>query len=400
MSRACSICSHPQRGEIDAALVAGQSLRDLAKQFDATKSALSRHKTDHLNPSKANGEETMASQSDQQVLIADGFPRGDEDESHSDQPMTEVENESHVDSSKPEADETTNAAFTPDEDEFMPYENESVDDSPPAETENVSIDKPLTPEAKERLRTRLDEIRADIERREQAAEQAAREAEEKRQAELVKQHTAFTRSGGYPENPPIPPGVAARNELRKVHKVKPTTKHPRPFALDAEGAMACEVVVGRQEIPGSLPIVHRGAHITRGLPWVVDFNKVVFDHGRFTESGALIIPTSGLYSVDLDLVIRSNSSVNRVTWKAWISINGMLRNPPIIVGNLATALNDADGEVWYKHAQAALLLGEGDRLAVHLQHNVATNVFPAGSRLCVSLIREYSSHSRETRHAL
>lgn len=40
----CSICSHERRTEIDAALVSGTPLRDIAQQFDVSISALSRHR--------------------------------------------------------------------------------------------------------------------------------------------------------------------------------------------------------------------------------------------------------------------------------------------------------------------------------------------------------------------
>ena len=40
----CSICNHPQRVEIDKALVAGESYRSIAKRFRVTDSAVGRHK--------------------------------------------------------------------------------------------------------------------------------------------------------------------------------------------------------------------------------------------------------------------------------------------------------------------------------------------------------------------
>ncbi len=48
MPRACTVCIHPERAAIDAALVAGGSLRDIAGQFTLSKSSLERHKADHL----------------------------------------------------------------------------------------------------------------------------------------------------------------------------------------------------------------------------------------------------------------------------------------------------------------------------------------------------------------
>lgn len=48
MARQCSICTHPGREEIDSALVAGASLRDIAGRYRVSKSALERHKANHL----------------------------------------------------------------------------------------------------------------------------------------------------------------------------------------------------------------------------------------------------------------------------------------------------------------------------------------------------------------
>jgi hypothetical protein len=45
----CSICIHPKRNEIDEALLlSARSLRDIADQFQVSKSALLRHKADHI----------------------------------------------------------------------------------------------------------------------------------------------------------------------------------------------------------------------------------------------------------------------------------------------------------------------------------------------------------------
>jgi len=48
MPQSCSICIHPDRAAIDAALVRGESLRDIAGQHALSKSALARHKLEHL----------------------------------------------------------------------------------------------------------------------------------------------------------------------------------------------------------------------------------------------------------------------------------------------------------------------------------------------------------------
>lgn len=48
MPRTCSVCSHAKRPEIDRILLAGDSLRNIAKQFAVTSAALNRHRTNHL----------------------------------------------------------------------------------------------------------------------------------------------------------------------------------------------------------------------------------------------------------------------------------------------------------------------------------------------------------------
>jgi hypothetical protein len=48
MPRSCTICAHAQREAIDAALVAGQPLRDMSALFRVSEDALARHKTRHL----------------------------------------------------------------------------------------------------------------------------------------------------------------------------------------------------------------------------------------------------------------------------------------------------------------------------------------------------------------
>jgi hypothetical protein len=44
MAMQCTICSHPEQGEIDRQLLAGTSLRKIAQQFAAGATALHRHK--------------------------------------------------------------------------------------------------------------------------------------------------------------------------------------------------------------------------------------------------------------------------------------------------------------------------------------------------------------------
>ena len=53
MGRACSICDHAERDIIDAALVSGDSYRDIGTAYGVTPSALSRHLRRHVSPALA-----------------------------------------------------------------------------------------------------------------------------------------------------------------------------------------------------------------------------------------------------------------------------------------------------------------------------------------------------------
>jgi hypothetical protein len=57
MPRTCTICSHPDRAEIDRALLDTDSLRDIAGRFDVSRSALDRHKADHLPEQLSKAQE-------------------------------------------------------------------------------------------------------------------------------------------------------------------------------------------------------------------------------------------------------------------------------------------------------------------------------------------------------
>ena len=48
MPQKCSVCIHPERAEIDKALVARVSLRTIADQYGLSKTALIRHKASHM----------------------------------------------------------------------------------------------------------------------------------------------------------------------------------------------------------------------------------------------------------------------------------------------------------------------------------------------------------------
>ena len=48
MARKCSCCFHAQASEIDAALIGGASVRDVAGRFGLSRTSVARHGTDHL----------------------------------------------------------------------------------------------------------------------------------------------------------------------------------------------------------------------------------------------------------------------------------------------------------------------------------------------------------------
>lgn len=48
MPRTCTICTHESRRFLEEALIAGRSLRDIARQWRVSKDALARHKAKHL----------------------------------------------------------------------------------------------------------------------------------------------------------------------------------------------------------------------------------------------------------------------------------------------------------------------------------------------------------------
>jgi predicted DNA-binding protein YlxM (UPF0122 family) len=56
VARICTICTHPQRENIDREIIAGESLRNLAKQYNVSYSAINRHKK-HVPESLARARE-------------------------------------------------------------------------------------------------------------------------------------------------------------------------------------------------------------------------------------------------------------------------------------------------------------------------------------------------------
>jgi hypothetical protein len=48
MPRTCTVCSHAARQQVELALISGRAIRDIAGQFDLSKTALDRHRHEHL----------------------------------------------------------------------------------------------------------------------------------------------------------------------------------------------------------------------------------------------------------------------------------------------------------------------------------------------------------------
>lgn len=53
MGRVCTICTHPERDRIDAALVSGTAYSAVARQFEVGPESVRRHHDAHLSPSLA-----------------------------------------------------------------------------------------------------------------------------------------------------------------------------------------------------------------------------------------------------------------------------------------------------------------------------------------------------------
>jgi len=57
MTRTCTICTHAQRPEIEAALVTGMPYRDIARRYGMSKDAVMRHASDHVAKQIAQAQE-------------------------------------------------------------------------------------------------------------------------------------------------------------------------------------------------------------------------------------------------------------------------------------------------------------------------------------------------------
>lgn len=57
MPRTCTVCAHPNRAEIDRALMAGGAFRNIAERYGTSATALTRHKKEHVPGHVAKAKE-------------------------------------------------------------------------------------------------------------------------------------------------------------------------------------------------------------------------------------------------------------------------------------------------------------------------------------------------------
>ena len=59
MPRVCTICTHPERETIDAAIVGGEPYRSITERFSVSTGAIARHKSDHIPATLAQATEAQ-----------------------------------------------------------------------------------------------------------------------------------------------------------------------------------------------------------------------------------------------------------------------------------------------------------------------------------------------------
>jgi transposase-like protein len=59
MSRVCTVCTHPERKAIDAALLGGSSCRDVAGRYGCSKTSVNRH-MEHIQQAVHQAQEAIA----------------------------------------------------------------------------------------------------------------------------------------------------------------------------------------------------------------------------------------------------------------------------------------------------------------------------------------------------
>jgi len=56
MPRTCTVCTHPERGAIDADLVAGESAPKIAAKYRISEDSVTRHRANHLPTTLARAQ--------------------------------------------------------------------------------------------------------------------------------------------------------------------------------------------------------------------------------------------------------------------------------------------------------------------------------------------------------
>jgi hypothetical protein len=76
MPRTCTVCRHNQREAIEQALLAGEPLRNIAKRYGTSATALHRHRHDHLPAALTRANERATEKAEDQLLKFDIAHRG------------------------------------------------------------------------------------------------------------------------------------------------------------------------------------------------------------------------------------------------------------------------------------------------------------------------------------
>jgi len=78
MSRGCSICEHDDLEEIDAALASNERIRTIADRWSVSKTALMRHRNEHLHVSVIEAEAKEAEAKEAEAKEPEGNAPADE----------------------------------------------------------------------------------------------------------------------------------------------------------------------------------------------------------------------------------------------------------------------------------------------------------------------------------
>lgn len=68
MPRKCTVCQHPDRGDIDASILTGDAFRAIASRFGVSRQAVQRHAGEHVPPNLARAVKARQVASADQLL--------------------------------------------------------------------------------------------------------------------------------------------------------------------------------------------------------------------------------------------------------------------------------------------------------------------------------------------